>query len=277
MNQLFAKIPSGKSQSIFKLNSGQEFFLPIELSEDCLIPYEANHNLDKECWFIITNFSTKPFFPDFLKQDIVSADYNLMPKDKIGKILFIFSTQKDEVYFQRITPARFIRRTFFFDFSSSFEIRNLEHGFLLNKQADAFYSKKIDSLIFKSLEKISPIFNGIANLYREATKEEIDKFLKSPFLLLKEGYNSEKVGKNNRKRIAMAVDKLKSLSESEKLDLFHYTAKYYKKAVINEGNIHFEIAGEGDLKHLLYGMFEKYYTTPVSNEKRIANSTQSLN
>jgi hypothetical protein len=38
----------------------------------------------------------------------------------------------------------------------------------------------------------------------------------------------------------------------------------------------FKIATEEDLKALLYGIEQRYFTTPVGNERRLANSIISL-
>lgn len=64
---------------------------------------------------------------------------------------------------------------------------------------DAVYIIKDDKLIFRTLSSISNIFKGIEDLYREATNTEVQQFLESDFIDLKEDFLSEKVSIPNRK------------------------------------------------------------------------------
>lgn len=57
---------------------------------------------------------------------------------------------------------------------------------------DAVYIIKDDKLIFRTLSSISNIFKGIEDLYREATNTEVQQFLESDFIDLKEDFLSEK-------------------------------------------------------------------------------------
>ena len=43
-----------------------------------------------------------------------------------------------------------------------------------------------------------------------------------------------------------------------------------KSLVLKNGK--FEVSTDSNLKKVLYGIDERYYTTPIENEKRIANS-----
>lgn len=53
---------------------------------------------------------------------------------------------------------------------------------------DAVYIIKDDKLIFRTLSSISNIFKGIEDLYREATNTEVQQFLESDFIDLKEDF-----------------------------------------------------------------------------------------
>ena len=83
-----------------------------------------------------------------------------------------------------------------------------------------------------------------------------------------------KVGKANRRRLAMAMDTLSKLDERQKEQIFSYTDKYYPGLQYNGSS--FLINNEEDLKNLLYGIEQRFYTTPVTNENRVANSVSVI-
>lgn len=112
-------------------------------------------------------------------------------------------------------------------------------------------------------------------LYREATQEETDSFLANDFICLKDNYSSSKVKTANRKRIALAAKTLSELGESDRRNIFTYIGVYCPDLKASESS--FEVGSENELKMLLYGIEQRFYTTPVGNEKRLANSVIALN
>ena len=140
---------------------------------------------------------------------------------------------------------------------------------------DAIYDKNTDSLYFHRLESITGIFKGIDMLYREATQEETDAFLANDFISLKGKYSSNKVKTANRKRIALVTKTLSELSKSDRKNIFQYIGDYCPELKVSENA--FEIGSENELKMLLYGIEQRFYTTPVGGEKRLANSVIALN
>jgi hypothetical protein len=78
----------------------------------------------------------------------------------------------------------------------------------LSKKSSNLYhssgSNLSDILYFRDLSKIKPIFNGIENLFREATDTEVGEFLNKDFICLSENYSVESVKTMNRKRIVSA-------------------------------------------------------------------------
>jgi len=116
--------------------------------------------------------------------------------------------------------------------------------------------------------------NLIAIHLTEATEEETIKFLNEHFIVLKNGFSSENVKKNNRKRIALAIDTLSHLKKTEQEQIFSYIGDYCPN--LKNSNDSFEIGNEDDLKMLLWGIEQRFYTTPIKKEKRVANSIITL-
>jgi len=276
MNDIFAKIQSRNEPGIYKAISGKQLFVPLNIPDECKINYDPAHKLDDDCWFVISDFSTHKFFLDILKDNFTSLDYNQLPKKEFEKISFIFSVQDGDFYFQKITKGRIINKTRLIAFGESAKMQEINNSLQINDFPDAVYFKKEDALLFRSLERISSIFKGIESLYREATDEETKKFLGNSFIALADDYNIDKVKKLNRKRIAMAIDKIKEITEKDKEMLLSYIAEYCKTLKFDKENLRFTISNEGDLKSLLDGLSENYYTTEISKERRRSNSNHAI-
>ena len=149
-----------------------------------------------------------------------------------------------------------------------FEYKADRREIVINTIPDAIYNKTTDVLYFKRLESITSIFRGIDQLYKEATEEETTQFLANDFIQLKQDYNASKVKTANRKRIALAQKTLESLDADSRRNIFTYIGEYCPELKVSETS--FEIGDEEELKMLLYGIEQRFYTTIVGGEKRIA-------
>ena len=89
-----------------------------------------------------------------------------------------------------------------------------------------------------------------------------------------DGYNGNRVGKANRHRLAIAEDILSNLDQHQKDDLFQYISTYDSNLKYDGET--FKVRNETDLKNLLYGIEQRYYTTPITQERRVANSIKKI-
>lgn len=101
-------------------------------------------------------------------------------------------------------------------------MENNEARIVVNAVPDAIYQKNTDALVFRSLATISSIFQGIDELYKEATQEEVESFLGESFVGLSGGYVPEKVFKPNRKRVALAMRTLASIPAEDRDQMLSY-------------------------------------------------------
>lgn len=272
MNNIFAKVKSLRLKPYFKLISDQSLFDNIVINLNNCIAYNPDHNLDEDSWFKIEKFSAQKYCLDFLKNSFDSKDYNDLIKNQFSKISFIFSKQEENFYFQKVTPGLFVHRKTL-KFGEVAEIENSDARLIINQLPDAVYFKESDTLIFKSLPSITSIFVGIDELYKEATNEEVAEFINQPFIELVDGYNAEKVSKPNRKRIGLAIATLGKMTAAQKLEMHIYIESYCETKLLFNGETNrFNISTDDELKMLLYGIEQRYYTTPFGHEKRLANS-----
>lgn len=277
MDHILAKVRGRGKKKYFKLISDKVLYDIETVDLHACVPYNPDHNLDEDSWFKIERFSQQSFCIDLLKNDFDSKDYDDLKKHQFIEIAYLFSVQGEDFYFQKTTPSLFIKRKTLV-FGEVAKVEESENRLVINKTPDAVYYKASDILIFRNLATISSIFKGIDELYKEATFEEVRSFLDESFIELKDTYSVNNVSKTNRKRIALAMATLKSLSSSDKMSMLGYINDYCKdKPTFDHVNQKFSISTDNELKFLLYGIEQRFYTTPLGQEKRLANSVQPLN
>ncbi|MEZ8850869.1 ATP F0F1 synthase synthase [Vibrio cyclitrophicus] len=276
MDSVLTKVKGRNKKNVFKLLSDETLFEELLVTDDTCVEYAPDHNLDEDSWFKIDNFSQQSYCLDILKVDFDSKDYDDLPKAKFKDIAQLYAIQGNNFYFQKITPSLFVTKKMI-TFGEAAELESTEKRLVVNQVADAIYYKAQDKLVFKSLATISSIFKGIDELYKEATKEEVEKFLEEDFIELADGYDTSKVSKPNRKRIALAMDTLAALPVEERDQMYSYIHSYCEqKLTFDKENSKFEINSDDELKYLLYGIEQRFYTTPLGHEKRLANSVQPM-
>lgn len=270
MNQLLAKVKNRKQNitEAYKniLNNENFYLFPQNIQS---IPYNPNTLLEDGQWYSIDNFSQQEFCLELLQQETLdSADFSSLTNDDFKKIDYLCSFEDENIYyFQKVRPSQLVikRRL---KLGRNFE-RDEGISIVINPFADAIYKKDIDTLYFQRLETISSIFKGIEMLYREATEEEVVEFFDNDFISLQPTLEISKIGKASRKRIAAAMTALNSFNAEEKQRVIEYTIS--SSGLVFENNA-FIINNEDDIQKLYWGITERYYVSPISQERRIANS-----
>lgn len=273
MNHLVAKT-RGRGGRYFKVLSDQEIFiLPEDINNR--VEYNSSYKLEEDEWFAISEFSRKEYCEPLLRVQFVSTDYDQIPVDQYPKIEFLCSYQNGIYFLQKLSASQVMRKKWF-SCSSTPTLSINEPIIVIDTFPDAIYIKDEDTLCFHNLGSLTKIFNGIDMLFREATQQETEQFLGQSFIRLADDYTANDVKKPNRKRIAMALGRLSTLTDTQRSEICNYIRGYCDGLPFNEEDGNFTISKEDDLKKLLYGLDERYYTTPHGNEKRLANSILKL-
>lgn len=276
MDSVFAKLKKLRKKPYFKILSDHTLFKAVSVDVGFCPLYGPDHNLDEDAWFKIEEFSKKDFCIDLIKKDFDSKDYEDLKKSQFSDISYIFSVQGEDFYFQKVTPSLYINKKTI-AFGDSVIVEENKNSLLVNTYPDAVYLKTLDTLIFRNLSTISSIFKGIDQLFKEATNEEVGKFLAESFISLAGEYEANSVSKPNRKRIALALDTLTKMSAQDRADMMAYINDYCQHTLkFDVASNKFEISKDDELKFLLYGVEQRFYTTRFGNEKRLANSIQPI-
>jgi hypothetical protein len=277
MDYLIAKVKmkGSKKEHFHKLVSDKTVYA-INIANIQLVDYEPDHNLDEDSWFQVENFLQQSYCIDLLKKDFVSAEYNEIPKDKFSQIAYLCAVQSGDYFFQKVTPSLYATRKAI-SFGENVKLEEDGNRLYINNEPDAIYLKDDDKLIFRSLATVSSIFKGIDGLYKEATKQEVSEFLDESFIELTNDYGVDKVSKPNRKRVALAMTSLAAMSAQDQDQMLSYIHSYCdQRLTFDQPNKKFEIQNDEELKYLLYGIEQRFYTTILGQEKRLANSVQTL-
>lgn len=273
MNCLLARVKDRKEKYRKVITRDFSFYeCPENLSNNH--EYTPSYKLENDEWYSISDFSKKEFCNEFINNELDTTAYRVLDKAELCDIIYLCAKQDDIWYFQRVFKHSVLEKKRAVFLGDEITVKKNLKQIILSDIADAMYIINDDKLYFRKLETIAPIFRGIDSLYREATNDEISGFLEEPFIQVGEEYGVEKVGKANRQRIAMVIENFNHLEQEQKSEIFLYTNQYYPQLEF-DGTV-FTIRGEDDMKYLLYGLEQRYYTTPATNEKRIANSVRSI-
>lgn len=238
------------------------------------VEYDSRYKLEEDECYKINQFSSKDYFLEFIGKPINSTSLKKIPKGSVKDIEFFFLVHENKLYFQRVTPSQFIKQQFWS--INKDKIVTEEDTLTIKNIPDAVYDIESDTLYFKNLINVKGIFNNIDTLFKEATRQEVNSFLNQSFISLENGYNESAVKTLNRKRISLIQEILENVTPKELASIIDYVREYCEELNYNEEEKVFYITKEKDLTDLLYGIDQRYYTTKVGGEKRIANSIKRL-
>lgn len=281
MDYLVAKT-KGKKGSIYKVLSDKTTFEEIPAFANSR-EYDDEYKLQDDEWFVVNQLSRQAYCLDIVKNNFVATNYSFMPKDKYGKIDFIVSVQDEGniFVFQKITPSYIYEKQKLLSWehinapTDQAVLSNHKKVLVIKEGADCYYVKNIDKLYFKNLNAITSIFDGINILYREATNQEVEDFLGMEMINVTDGYTKDDVKTANRRRIKEATERYRNFSPKQKAKIPSYISKYCPH-IYDEVNRQFNVSDENSLTDLLNVLNQRYYTTEIDDEKRLANSVTKL-
>lgn len=272
MNSVFVKLRlRGKGNKYRKMLSTSENVFPnFSSMVNAAITYVPGALSEADEWFQICDVSLEEYALDIFDDNFDSLDFDSLAREEFANIDFLFVKQDDILMFQKVTKTKLATKKHIWEFGGEYQFQSESNSIVINTQPDAIYRQDNDTLYFRRLESITTIFKGIDQLYREATYEETSQFLQSSFIQLGDGFAADNVKTANRKKIALATKTLENLKPADKKRIFTYIRDYCP--ALKTPNNKFSVNSEEELRLLLYGIEQRFYTTPVGNEQRIANS-----
>jgi hypothetical protein len=268
-NYIFGKVK--RKQNLFRIiETKKEVYNTANIDLNG-IDYNPSTLIEDEEIYQLSNFSQSGYCLNFLTEYLNTVDFNQITNSDLKKLSFICTIQENLFFFQNINSSYFISKKWF-----SIDELTLETEkpiITINPLADAIYNKDNDTLYFKKLTAVQKIFKGMDQLYKEATEAETQNFLQSEFLEVTDDFPPNLVSIPNRKRIGLVNETLIRLSDDEKVAIYNYTNEYGQ---VTYKNGKFKIENDEDLKFVLWGIEQRFYTTQIGGEKRVANSIISI-
>lgn len=267
----------GRQGTFRKVLSNQTVYDDIPDFEDKR-PYNDELNLRDGQWFVLEHFSEKDYAPILIKEGFNSVAWSQIDRADYDKIDYIVSVQDNEnlLIFQNVTTRLIYRRQRWLSLDEQPSLVENDHSLIINASADAYYMRDTDSLFFKRLSSITSIFSGINELYNEATDADVDSLFRLSMLHVAFGFTIDKVKTANRRKIKEALDMYNNYTPEQKTQLPTYIQRYCVGLVYDEHEGKFEISNERTLSLLLNGLCQRYYTTEISNEKKVALATEGV-
>ena len=269
MGSLVAKT-KGKKGIIYKILKTNIQLIQDSIKGLSTVDFNPNYKLEDDEIYRIQNFSKTDYCSTFLTGSFSSTNYNQIKVSDYQKLDYLCFVKSNKYCFQKFSKTTQLLQKSFFELSNQPQLVTKKKIIIVNNNFDAYYNKNQDCLYFINFVKAKNIFKKLENLYREATNKEVNQFLSKSFVELKHNYSSEKVKTANRKRIAIAMDTWKNFDKIEKKAIVVYIKKYCKHVPCTKKA--FQISTEEHLKQVLFGIEQRYYTTLIGEEKRLANS-----
>lgn len=276
MNSIFAKLRLRGNVNKYRkmLSTDEEVYPDFTDMVTAVTPYSPGALSEPGEWFQLSNVSQADYALNILNADFNTLDFDSLTRTEFSQIDFLFVMRDNTLLFQNVTRAKLASKKHIWDFGEGYQFRSECNEIVINNLPDAIYCRENDSLYFRRLESITSIFKGIDQIYREATDEETSQFLQSNFIQLGEAYTTENVKTANRKKIALASKTISTLAPQDRENIFTYIGEYCPSLKTPDNK--FAVNSEDELKLLLYGIEQRFYTTLVGNERRIANSVIPL-
>lgn len=240
----------------------------FNLQDYDFVPFSPDTIIEDHQFFEIENYRFAPFCPDFLTRDIVQIELNQITSEEIPNLSYLVLNQGDYCFFQTISSSHFLNQTSWFSLRN-FEVSSGNSVIIVNSKPEIVVNIATNSLYFKKLPNTNKVFVGIDQLYRAATDDEVRTLLEDPLLQLANGMDSNRVSIPNRKRIAQVIEEFQIMTAQDRGSIIASLQEYTQLQFENGSVI---INSDKDLKLFIYGLEERYYTSALRQQKRIANS-----
>lgn len=249
--------------------------------------YDDDYKLHDDEWFVVENFSRKPYCPTLITAPFDILNYSYLHFEGYKKVDFTIAVQGEDEHcifiFQNVTPSSLYAKYKAIAWNrvlvnADQDQPNLieNDGVLVIKETpDCYYVKETDNLYFKNLSAITTIFVGINELYKDATDGEVDALLAWPELQIEGGFDNSKVKTANRRKIKEAIQRYNSFDANDKILLSRYISTYCS-TLIDNATQKYKIGNEANLTDFLNCINQRYYTTTIQGIKRLANSVTDI-
>jgi hypothetical protein len=289
MKQFVGRLKNGNSVLIFSEENDNlsviedGFCFPVITLEK---EFQLDYTLDTNEWFYVNldDNEKAQMISNYLMALESSADTNNIVNRQYSELVAFYLISKDldgklGIIFNRIFDKYYIVSKTFLKFSLNEACVSKEENVVeFNNRVDAYWDDVTSKLYFKNYSFVKPLFEGIEKFYRCATSEEVNAFVDSEFFQIEDSFKRDKLGERALKHIAEIIDqKAIDLNDVAIRVLYNEYANDYSESGFLISNIgKFILTKSADLTNVINLLQEKYYTSQITREKRVANSTTKI-
>lgn len=241
--------------------------------EDTMI-YDANNGMAHQ-WFRIEDFNYNEAFMPSLFSEFDVADLEDLTREQYDNIEFIAFHEDGKFFIQKITKGAYMTKRWFAWNDQIVTYHNESNMLNINPIPHCIYDSNTHILYFMDISKAYGVFKQLKMDYAEATNVDVESFLSSD-IVETNGFDISKVGVANRKRINSILTRYNSYTNIQKATLKDYIHdKVGDNLALHDNK--FVVSSDKDLRLLLYGIQQRFYVPPLSEETQVATNTTSIN
>lgn len=294
MKVLNAKIKYGKNirdvlvfDDAENLEKIKDFNFP-NIDDNSTVKYDWNISIESDEWFyIVLEGKYIERISNTIEIAKSTASISKIQKWEYNKIFcfYLVDTNNNQAIFTYVSPSYLFKKKgvllSIWDWWPKIE-ENIDFVYLPKWKVDLYFDWK-GKIFFKNFGEVKNIFSDFADLYREASKEEIKNFLEdleeNDFIDVWEKFDEEKVWERNMKKIALIIDEKKiDFSDKvtrKKFNDYSQTFLWEELNITSDGK--FKIDKQKDLTNLLKLLQWHYFLDYLDNTKKMeATSSKQI-
>lgn len=244
--------------------------------------YNPDKSLDVNEWFYVemSEAQMSELMGSYLEAIDNSSDLNHVRTDDYEKIEGVYKTlEHGQIIFTKVTKSYKVRNRRFLRFhdTEDAELQTQENSIIFTGVPDAYFDGE-KKLYFKKYEAVRPLFPGIEQYFREATKDEIEEFLNNSFLDVDQNITPETIGQRAAKKIASILDDEDVDIDTEvgQQKVLHYAENYPQASVEISEIKKLVVKDKKGLGAVLDLLSSKYYTSELTGKKMQSFGSTSI-
>lgn len=248
----------------------------------------ADYKLDSDKYFHIdysdSDEEIQKSLLEYFKMFDSTGEISKLDKKDLGKLeLLIYGKKvnnKHKLNFQTITKRNFITSKILIGFKlNSLEIKEQKNELEFKDSIDVIIDEESQKIYFKNFSDLKKIDNVFIELYKEATIEEVHKFIADVNEFKEFNIESSKL-----KLLSTNLKKLKYAHEngmvkevlSKKTKVNKYIRKYKEQLELKKIDGIFQIKENKDMTSFLKVIYESLYEGEITGKKLESNSSQEI-
>ncbi len=248
----------------------------------------ADYKLDSDKYFHIdysdSDEEIQKSLLEYFKMFDSTGEISKLDKKDLGKLeLLIYGKKvnnKHKLNFQTITKRNFITSKILIGFKlNSLEIKEQKNELEFKDSIDVIIDEESQKIYFKNFSDLKKIDNVFIELYKEATIEEVHKFIEDVNEFKEFNIESSKL-----KLLSTNLKKLKYAHEngmvkevlSKKTKVNKYIRKYKEQLELKKIDGIFQIKENKDMTSFLKVIYESLYEGEITGKKLESNSSQEI-